>query len=480
MNRPTLGRFFWTAAVAGGLAVLWLKELPLAYWVAQHREVLLGRYSVGQVTAQLILTPIGLWVLWGIWLGKEKSPKQKRLDAFKTITVILSILLCLVFADVLLRIAEHRSSYQKMGRSYHRPPHQRVEGVFRDEPISAFTYPHAPAGYPPVPYVFSTDGRGFRNAEAIEKADVVVLGDSFAEGSSVSDEQTWAVLLEKATGRTVYNLGMSGTSAEGYLDVLERFGLSLKPRWVLCLLYEGNDFRDGNFQRNEKPGQASLGDVLFKGSPLRRRIQTFLIRTLGPVGSRRFWDAPEELKNPSHPMYPVSWLPLEVPADSKHFYSFELKRVLDHWVRPEQFAQSIAMEHTRAALLRMKELCAAQGAELVVVYAPDKPHVLLESVKERIRPEQFRAFLSLKRKSLPPAEALLEEVVPAMDVFEQVIEGCCRSKGIRFVSLTAVLRQKIAKGTQAYYTYDQHWSPDGHRIVADYLAQTLFEPGNTK
>jgi hypothetical protein len=478
MNKAVFGKVFWSAVVAGGLSVLWLKELPLAYWVAQHREVLLGRYSVGQVTAQLILTPIGLWLLWGIWRGKEKTPQQRRLAAFQTITVVLCAVVCLVFADILLRLAQ-RSSYQKLGHSYHRPPHQRIEGIFRDEPASAFTYPNAPAGYPPVPFVFSTDGRGFRNSEQVDQADVVVLGDSFAEGSSVSDEQTWAVLLGKQTGRTVYNLGMSGTSAEGYLDVLERFGLSLKPRWVLCLLYEGNDFRDSNFRRSETPGRSSLGDVLFKGSPLRRRIQTFLIRTLGPVGSRRFWDAPEKLNQPSHPMYPVSWLPLEVPDGSGHFYSFELKRVLDHWVRPEQFEKSAAFEHTRAALLRMKDLCTAQGAELVVVYAPDKPHVLFDLVEERIRPEQVRAFLGLKKKDLPPAHELLGELTAAMDTFEQVMETFCRNEGIRFVSLTQVFRQKIEEGVWAYYTYDQHWSPEGHRIAAEYVAQKVFGPEKT-
>lgn len=473
MSKSFLGKVFWTAVIAGGLAVLWLMEVPLAYWVAQHREVLLGRYSVGQVTAQLILTPLALWGLWAIWMGKEKAPRERRQDVFKTVAVLLSVLVCVVFADVLLRIM-HRSLYQKIGHSYHRPPHQRIEGVFRDEPASAFTYPHAPPGYPPVPYVFSTDGRGFRNPEQIDKADVVVLGDSFAEGSSVSDEQTWASLLGKTAGKTVYNLGMSGTSAEGYLDVLERFGVSLGPRWVLCLLYEGNDFRDSNFQRNEKPGHVSPVDVILKGSPLRRRIQTFLIRTLGPIGSRRFWDAPDELKKPSHPMYPVSWLPLEVPSGSGHYYAFELKRVLDHWVSPEQFSQSLGFDHTRGALLRMKELCAAQGAELVIVYAPDKPHLLLKSVRDRLDTRQVSAFLSLKRKSLPGADVLLDDLTAKMDTFEQVVEDFCRTEGIRFVSLTEVLRRKIEEGQWVYYTYDQHWSPQGHRVVAEYLAQTLF------
>jgi len=473
MNKPTLGRVFWTAVIAAGLGVLWLKEVPLAYWVAQQREVLLGRYSVGQVSAQLILTPVGLLLLWGLWMGKEKSPSQRRQDAFKTAAVVLSIVFCLVFADVALRLVSRRQ-YTAAGHSYHRPPNQTMKGVFEDRPVCAFSYPNAPAGYPPVSYVFRTDKRGFRNLSDMDCADAVVLGDSFAEGSSVSDEHCWPVQLAKLSGRTVYNLGMSGTSAAGYLDVLESIGFSLKPRLVLCMLYEGNDFRDSNFRRNEGRERPSLGDVLFRSSPLRRRFEAFLIKTLGPVGSGRFNDPPSVLANPSHPMYAVSWQPLEVPRGSGHYYSFEVKRVLDHWVRPEQFRESLACRQTQEILVRMKELCAGQGARLVVVYAPDKPHLLMDAVRRQVPAEQVRAFLALKKKDLPPAEQLMEDLSAAMDTFENVMEQFCREEGIAFVSLTDVLRQKIEEGVWAYYAYDQHWTPDGHRVVAEYLAETVF------
>ena len=49
----------------------------------------------------------------------------------------------------------------------------------------------------------------------------------------------------------------------------------------------------------------------------------------------------------------------------------------------------------------------------------------------------------------------------------------CRQEAIEFISLTEILRQQMLAGRQAYFTYDQHWSPEGHRIVAEYLAGAL-------
>lgn len=473
MNKQTKGKIFRTVLVVAGLGFLWLKQAPLAYFVAQQRVVLLGRYTIGQMTAQMLLTPILLLILWGIWTAKEKTREQKKEDAFRTIAVILSILLCIVLVDVVLRIVE-KSQYVQTGHSYHRLPDQIRTGTFIDQPVSPFTYPNAPAGYPPVDYTFTTDRRGFRNQTDLEACDAVVLGDSFAEGSGVSDEDTWAVRLAEAGGRSIYNLGMSGTSAVGYLDLLEKYGLPFKPKLVICLLYEGNDFRDSNFRQADLAHpEVSLGDIIYKASPVRRRIKDLLIRLFSPVGSRRFDDDPAVLNDPDHLMYPVAWLPMNLPVGSDNYYTFDLKRLLAHCVTSEQFSQTLACRKSLEILEQLQALCGRNQARLVVVYAPDKPHVLLEASQDTLSADQARAFMALKEDDLPPADELLDAILPQMDTFENVVREFCEKKDIRFISLTGVLRKKMLEGTRAYFTYDQHWSPEGHRVVADYLAETI-------
>ncbi len=56
-----------------------------------------------------------------------------------------------------------------------------------------------------------------------------------------------------------------------------------------------------------------------------------------------------------------------------------------------------------------------------------------------------------------------------INIYETVTEEFCRAESIIFVSLTQLLRQAVARGRQAYFTYDQHRTPVGHQVVADAL-----------
>ncbi|NLH16124.1 MAG: hypothetical protein GX455_06065, partial [Phycisphaerae bacterium] len=153
---------------------LWLRESPLAYCVAQQRQILLGRYTIEQMTVQLIVTPIALLIVLGIWTGKDKSPQEKRHDKIRLILTIGSVLLTIVIADIFLRLVEG-PAYIRTAQSHHRLANQSIHGIFEDTPDTAFAYPDAPAGYPPIEYTLTTDARGFRNGTTLASCDVVVL-----------------------------------------------------------------------------------------------------------------------------------------------------------------------------------------------------------------------------------------------------------------------------------------------------------------
>ena len=80
------------------------------------------------------------------------------------------------------------------------------------------------------------DRNGFRNPHERDRADVVILGDSFAYGWGVAVDQTPAQLLEHATGLKVTSLGVPGIEAFTSWAVFERFGRSLQPRAVIYFL----------------------------------------------------------------------------------------------------------------------------------------------------------------------------------------------------------------------------------------------------
>jgi hypothetical protein len=88
------------------------------------------------------------------------------------------------------------------------------------------------------------DEWGFRNASVPAHADVVAVGDSHTFGNTARMDDAWPSVVARATGRTVYNLGLGGYGPNQYYHLLTTRGLALKPKWVFCGLYMGDDFEN--------------------------------------------------------------------------------------------------------------------------------------------------------------------------------------------------------------------------------------------
>jgi len=474
-------KYVWAFLVLLINIILWIIPSDVAYNLAQQRDILLGRYTVDRLTTLLILIPISLLIINAILSGKKvKTQKQKREDLFKTIVLVVSIFLCIIFADVFLRVLQ-RKRYVGNKTSYHRPPNQKIEGVNKDVPITASTYPLADVGYPDVPYTMTVDKRGFRNTTDLEKYDVVTLGDSFTEGSHVSDEHAWPAVFSDKSNLTVYNLGMSGGSPLTYLDTLEKYGLSFSPKTVICTIYEGNDFRSTNFRaskvemREQERERVNIGSLI-DSSPLRIALKKGLINLFGSVNSKRFSKDAEKTDSPSHPMYAVSWMPVGIPqtSDAK-YYTFKIKRLLAHFDTRENIQKSSGCQGAVQYLREINRICKEQNIRLIIMYIPDKPHVIMPLLKERLSAIQVHAFMSLKAENLPKPDELMETLYSRLDVHESIIEELCKEDSIEFVSVTKLLQREILKGSQAYYTYDQHWTPVGQLVAAETLTNYLHE-----
>lgn len=87
-----------------------------------------------------------------------------------------------------------------------------------------------------------TDSLGFRNPSDRDKADIVLLGDSLIYGHGVDQNQTIAHFLEQKN-YTVMNLARQGDSAFQEAYLLNKYGLSFKPKFVFYFFYN-NDIND--------------------------------------------------------------------------------------------------------------------------------------------------------------------------------------------------------------------------------------------
>jgi hypothetical protein len=229
-----------------------------------------------------------------------------------------------LIADVVLR-QSRTARYVLADGFHHRPENIQQSGIFQDKPRAIHSYPRWPRGYEDVDYVLSTDHRGFRNEKDITQCEVLVIGDSFVDGSGVSDEHRWPVLLSQRSRKHVYSLGIPGGSPGSYLAALAGVGRSLKPEVVLCTIYEGNDFRgDGTVSYRKDAKHRDLPNPRpIKNSPVRIEGKKFLNKALA-IDSRnrtlRRHQTWQTFPFSSSRLNAVNWLPVSIstPAPKRN------------------------------------------------------------------------------------------------------------------------------------------------------------------
>lgn len=450
--------------------ILWIIPGPVVEQIANDRHTMLGRYSRTQFSWIIGLTIISLV---GIYIDRASGERYKR-RWFQVLSVVLFLLPALAILDFALRTPE-RLHYVRESLAYRHPPNFDSSVDIRDASLSRFvdkpeaarTYPNATPGYPTIHRTLRTDARGYRNRTTLDQAEIVALGDSFTEGSGVSDEHPWPVRLAEFTGRSVCNLGMSGYDPLNYLAAMKEHGVGLRPKYVVCVLYEGNDFRSAAGDRERShPGFAERLSTYMNQSPLLGLADRMMIGVFGPINSRGTVKGAEVL----------DWLPIRIPpCDAGRAYAFAPKQLRDRMKDAEQFSIDPRWLNTRRILLTLRDVCRDAGAELVVVYAPTKAHVIVPIVADRLPADKVRAFTAMSYKGpMPDASTFLAALLDRLDDTEQVVREYCGREAIRFVSTTEALRAAAAEGTQVYFTYDQHWTPEGHEVAARVIAEALL------
>lgn len=468
------------AAVLIALAslVAWLVPSNLVKLIAQQRHVLLGRYSLEHLSALALFTSL----LWLVALVLLSPARLDRLMAFRAVTIALSILTGLVIVDIAVRLTRSPRYAQAAVLNRTDWPHVTLEGIVRsrppnvkyevyhiDKPHTRRSYPHAPPGFSPAHITLTTDSRGFRNQTTLERYHIVTLGDSFAEGSRVSDDERWPALIQKALGLPVYNLGISGASPRVYLNNFLAYAAELEPKIALFMIYEGNDLKVHRGERSVNSVRTFYYNVLgtLKASPIVLSLRRSLVQNLGAINA----DGPvpdDEI---------LSWMPVAIRTNNGvQYYSFKPKRLMRlYWDRSE-FLASPGWASAAEICREIIRACRQAGVRIIFVYAPSKPHVVMPLVHNHVPAGALRGFASLRKKSLPPAEEFKDELYARLDTQESVFRELSESEGVELISTTDVLQERMAQGVQVYYTYDQHWTRWGHAAVAEVIAEHLSRP----
>ncbi len=444
---------------------VWLIPSNVAELVIRDKMVLFGRYSREHFSWNIAIAVISAV---GLYIDQARSLQQYKRRWFGTIATTALLVPLLIVLDFFARYFVP-PNYVHDGFAYRRLPDRRLTFRFDDLPAAALTRSDAPRGYPTCDSTFTTDQAGFRNRSRPAHSEIVTIGDSFTEGSNVSDEQVWPVLLEKRCGMSVYNLGVTGYSPLHYRAALAAYGLALKPRVVICTLYEGNDFRIGSKEVAAAARQSSGGLAAYvEESPIRRTLDGLMAMLAREVRVEA---------DPAHAEL-LSWLPLRIPDGARgKYYAFGPKALLEHSESRQGFESGKYWRRSREPMEEIAALCRSSSARLIFVFAPTKAHVILPLVRDSLPEEKVHALASLATDQLPSVERFCDLLYENLDARESVVADWCRAQKVEFVSLTGSLRAAVAAGTQAYYTYDHHWTPEGNAIAARALAEYLQSTG---
>ncbi len=401
----------------------------------------------------------------------------------KLAAAAFATLLALAGVELVLRLwpgllpASYRARFPQDGIELFQP------GVLSRTPIEGFAFPRVPKplfAEPPqdlkelgiadpasrddaerwgrvrVP----SDARGLPNPEALDRADVVLVGDSFLVSAGATEPEGLVRGLARTTGESVYSLGISGIGPLQEAWLLEHVGLPLQPELVVWFFFGGNDLSDAK-------------NVLeLQGRGLRTRDQLDGYRAPGPL---RLLDllASGPASAPSGEL-PGSLPPLSFAGQPTWLHPLYLSRcALDE----AAWRGHVAFERTLSTLRDARDLCRASGARLALVYLPSKAEVLLPSIESDASALVDTMLFDTELARPGDAEAVRARLLANRRSLARLLESFCREEDVPFHDATPALEALAAGGDPGFLVADTHWSPSGQQALLPGLAAFLRENG---
>ncbi len=301
--------------------------------------------------------------------------------------------------------------------------------------------------------LFTTDEYGFRNppGQLDRRPELVVVGDSFAAGAPVSNDELLEAMVARRTGLVTYNYA---TLRLRSFYQNERFRQH-PPRWVVAF----------HVERELEPALFELppGDRPF--APRRYSDRAAYDRE-SELGWRRRWKQMREniVRHSLLTYYGERALkgglwalglyefPDKIYAYDRDSGFLFYEPAARHHLDPSK--KLAALDATVAAIRDVDRRLAARGTRLIVLIAPDKENIYRERIP------------SLRDR---PAGVLLEKLEAELSRY-----------GVLQVPAYRALADYHARHPEVdlYFPDDTHLTPAGHEVLLERLLQVLQPSSN--
>lgn len=212
------------------ISILILLGLFLNHWILEPLIHLAdGQISILRITLIWIIDIICI-TAGAILIIKNRSrfPSPKKV-IFGGIMIILMILLMECTLQVIVRVSPALNRMLS--------PETATQSIQHIVPDPQLGY----RGNPDLP---GHDSNGFRNITALSNASIVAIGDSQTYGTGVKCEQAWPQQIGTLSGQSIYNMSLGGYGSVHGLILMETEALQLNPKYVVFMMYDGNDAFD--------------------------------------------------------------------------------------------------------------------------------------------------------------------------------------------------------------------------------------------
>ena len=315
------------------------------------------------------------------------------------------------------------------------------------------------------------DAWGFRNPKVPTSAEIVAIGDSHTYGNNATMADAWPSVVARLTGRSTYNLGLGGYGPNQYYHLFTTRALALKPRWVVCGLYFGDDFENAFLMTYGRDHWSSLRQGHWEGveaniweTPppaaglagirlwLSRHSLVYRLAVHGPLLVRL--KGAVQIRQAARRDEGVTSLILPELGIEEAFRPIAIRDRLQQ----KNAAVREGMRITFELLERMNRDCEAQGCQLVVVLIPTKELVFAEYL---LRQPQLRL------------RDVVEDVIAHEAQARQRVVEFLGQNGILYVDALPLLRARAGDRLYVSSDRDMHPGPNGYRVIGEAVAAFL-------
>ena len=360
------------------------------------------------------------------------------------------ILVCLIL-EVALRCTWDRDLTPKTIKTFHKSDYyERVDrDVWRPKPHLKGIHDFFDAS-------FTTNSRGFRGSREYEihrRAGikrVLVVGDSFAWGFGVEDEEVFTDLLErKLPGTEVINLGVIGYGLPQTLRYLRDTGIAYHPDVILFALCQ-NDLSGSCGGSSASANQDELVGPGVQDDPF---AQGFLRSLKAGLYRNSYLHAACVDGINSNKTLARFAVRIGLKERLHGFEGLDINLYAAMLNPPPSV--STALDEAKVDLLRLDALAREHGARLLIALIPSLQAVDRDAFARTLAYTQY-----------DPADFDVDKPY-------RMIERFAQERGISVCTPLGQFRRLHGEGATLFLRKDMHFNPVGHRAFADALEPVL-------